>query len=168
MWNLGGERVTAEGALPTHVVMKIAGGLWLFSSLLILIVELIVTPPVGSSRAGSVVVCGSSIAAGLLIWVFPWDRWSPSLSLWLVPLAFVTIGLNLRLGNGNGFIYAITFLIVFVWLGLAHPRGPSLWFAPLLAVGYLAPLIGMATRQAELGMASAFYVVPSCVLVGEA
>jgi diguanylate cyclase (GGDEF)-like protein/PAS domain S-box-containing protein len=168
MGSLEGIGATTRGVLSNDLVVKIAAGLWVASSMLVLLAELIVTPLAGSTRVGSLVICGISMAAGLVIWVFPWHRWSRSATQCLVPLAFATIGLNLRLGNGNGFIYAITFLIVFVWLGLAHPRGTSVRYAPLLAVGYLVPLIGITTRQAELGMASAIYVVPCCVLVGEA
>ncbi len=168
MASLAGKGATTRGVLSNELVVRIAAGLWIFSSVLVLLAELIVTPLPGSSRVSSVVICGMSIAAGVVIWVFPWHLWNRSATQVLVPLAFVTIGVNLRLGNGNGFIYAITFLIVFVWLGLGHPRGTSLRYAPLLALGYVVPLIGISTRQAELGMASAIYVVPCCVLVGEA
>jgi diguanylate cyclase (GGDEF)-like protein/PAS domain S-box-containing protein len=89
-------------------------------------------------------------------------------TLWLVPLTFATIGLDYRLADGNGFLYAITFLMVFAWLGLAHPRGTSLKFAPLLIVAYVVPLLGGPAGRSSLGLASAVYVVPCCVMVGEA
>ena len=165
---LSGSALMTRGALSNELVAKIAAGLWIFTSALVLLAELIATPPLGSSPLGSVVVCGVSIAAGLVMWVLPWDRWKRSATLWLVPLAFAAIGVNLRLGNGDGFLYATTFLIVFVWLGLGHRRGTCLRCAPLLAVAYLVPLVGTGTRQAQLGMASAVFVVPCCVLVGEA
>jgi len=168
MGTLTGNALMTRGVLSSELVAKIAAGLWILASALVLSAELIVAPPAGSSRLGSVVVCGISLAAGMVMWVLPWDRWRRSATLWLVPLAFATIGVDLRLGNGDGFLYAITFLIVFVWLGLGHPRGTCLRCAPLLAVGYLAPLVGTGTRQAQLGMASAVFVVPCCVLVGEA
>jgi diguanylate cyclase (GGDEF)-like protein/PAS domain S-box-containing protein len=163
-----GQGVTTRGALSNDLVVKIAAGLWIFSSVLVLLAELIVAPAAGSSRVSSIVVCGISVGAGVVIWILPWNRWRRSATLWLVPLSFATIGINLRLGDGNGYLYAITFLIVFVWLGLGHPRGTSVRYAPLLALGYLAPLMGTDTRQAALGMASAIFVVPCCILVGEA
>jgi diguanylate cyclase (GGDEF)-like protein/PAS domain S-box-containing protein len=163
---LGG--VMAEEALDTRQLGKIAAGLWVFSALLGMIAEVAVSPDPGSSRLDSVVVGGVAIVGGLGIWLVPWERWNRRVLLCLVPMAFAFIGLNLRVANGNGYIYAITFLIVFVWLGLAQPSGTCLWFTPLLIVAYVVPVLGLGGRESALGLVSTFYVVPCCVMVGEA
>ncbi len=65
------------------------------------------------------------------------------------------------------FVYGTFFLVVFVWLGLGHPRGTSVRFAPLLAAAYALPLLGTSPMLRAMGLTSALFVVPCCVLVGE-
>jgi diguanylate cyclase (GGDEF)-like protein/PAS domain S-box-containing protein len=161
----GGTR--AEG-LETRQLGRVAAGLWLFSAFLGMVAELAVPAGPGTSHLSTVVVGGVSIVGGTAIWFVPWGRWPRRALLCLVPLAFAFIGLNLRVANGNAYLYAITFLIVFVWIGLAQPSGTGLAFTPLLIVAYVVPVLGLDFRQSALGLASALYVVPCCVLVGEA
>jgi diguanylate cyclase (GGDEF)-like protein/PAS domain S-box-containing protein len=140
--------------------------MWMVSSLLVVSAELLA--PGHTSRFATVAIGLGALVSGMALWVLPWCRWPRSVTLWLVPLTFATIGLDYRLADGNGFLYAITFLMVFAWLGLAHPRGTSLKFAPLLIVAYVVPLLGGPAGRSSLGLASAVYVVPCCVMVGEA
>ncbi len=160
--------VLAEEGLETRLLGRIAAGLWLFSALLGMVVELVV--PVGSesSHLRSAVLGVVAVAAGFVIWLVPWERRSRRTLLWLVPAAFAFIGLNLRFANGNSYLYAVTFVIVFVWIGLAQPSGTSLCFTPLLVLAYVVPVLGLDGEQSVLGLASTMYVVPCCVVVGEA
>ncbi len=158
----------AEEGLETRQLGQVASGLWVFSALLGMVAELAVSPDPGSSHVSSVVVGGVAILGGVAIWFVPWERWSRKVLLCLVPMAFAFIGLNLRVANGNGYLYAVTFLIVFVWLGLAQPSGTGLRVAPLMVVAYVVPVLGLDARQSALGLASTLYVVPCCVMVGEA
>jgi len=158
--------MNADGTLSATAVGKLAAGMWMVSSLLVVSAELLA--PGHTSRFATVAIGLGALVSGMALWVLPWCRWPRSVTLWLVPLTFATIGLDYRLADGNGFLYAITFLMVFAWLGLAHPRGTSLKFAPLLIVAYVVPLLGGPAGRSSLGLASAVYVVPCCVMVGEA
>ena len=167
----GGCRVTGSWRRKTsgtRQLGRIAAGLWVFSALFGMVAEVSVPAVPGSSHLSTVVIGGISILGGVGIWFVPWERWSRRMLLWLVPLAFAVIGLNLTLANGNAYLYAITFLIVYVWIGLAQPSGTGLWLTPLLIVGYVVPVLDLHGRESALGLASALYVVPCCVFVGEA
>jgi PAS domain-containing protein len=82
-------------------------------------------------------------------------------------LAFAVIAIHDRFTAGDGFVYATFYLVAFVWIGLAHPQDTSLRFLPLLAMAYAASLIDMGVTRSSLAVASAAYVLSSCVLVGE-
>ena len=166
MTGLRGVGMNADGTLSATAVGKLAAGMWMVSSLLVVSAELLA--PGHTSRFATVAIGLGALVSGMALWVLPWCRWPRSVTWWLVPLTFATIGLDYRMVDGNGFLYAITFLMVFAWLGLAHPRGTSLKFAPLLIVAYVVPLLGGPAGRSSLGLASAVYVVPCCVMVGEA
>lgn len=165
MGRLRGEGMMVEGTLSTGLIGKLAAGMWMVSSILVVTSQLIA--PGHHSRTASVMIGVGALACGAVLWVLPWERLSRSITLWLVPLTFATIGLDYCLAEGNGFPYAVTFVMVFAWLGLAHPRGTSVKFAPVLVVGYVVPLLVGNASQAALGVSSAVYVVPCCVMVGE-
>jgi signal transduction histidine kinase len=79
----------------------------------------------------------------------------------------------LLIGAGNYFAgdvdpraYGLLFVVVFVWLGVAHPPGTSLWFSPLAAVAYVLPVILSGGTVGE-AVSSAAFAIPVCILVGE-
>ena len=121
--------------------------------------------PTGSSRAGVVEVGVASVVIGVALMAVPWGRWSLSATLWIVPLALGMITLHNHFTGDDGFVYGIFDSVVFVWVGLGHPRGTSLRLAPVLTAAYVLPLIG--TAQEGTGLTSALYVVPCCVVLGE-
>jgi diguanylate cyclase (GGDEF)-like protein/PAS domain S-box-containing protein len=156
------------GALTTRMVGRLSATLWILSGLLVVAAGSFVPLPPGASRQGVVITGLSAIICGGVIRVIPWERWHRSATLWIVPVAFAVIALHDRFTGGDGFVYATFYLVSFVWIGLAHPPGTSLRFLPLLAAAYVAPLIDMGLTRTSLAVASAAYVLPSCVLVGEA
>ena len=111
-------------------------------------------------------VCAVLIAIGLALWFLPWRRWPRWASLCAVPLAFGCIILFNILIPINPYRYALYLIAVFAWIGLAHQRGTSLAFLPLLAVSYLLPLkvTGLLTPASA---SACFYVALFCVLLGE-
>ena len=160
-------RPTELGTLTTHLVGRLSGALWVACGLLVATAGALVELPAGAQRPGVVALGVAAVACGFVIWSIPWGRWRRSATLWLVPLAFAMIALHDRFSGNDGFLYSAFYLVVFVWLGLAHPPGTSLRFAPLFVAAYVAPLIGAHAPDGGLGLASATYVVPCCVLIGE-
>jgi len=157
----------SSATLTTRMVGRLSGALWILCGILVLAAGPFVPLAPGASRGGVVVVGIVAIVCGAAIWCIPWERWRRSATLWIVPLAFAVIALHDHVTGGDGFIYATFYLVAFVWIGLGHPPGTSLRFLPLLAVAYVVPLIGMGPTRSALALASAAYVLPSCVLVGE-
>jgi len=163
----GGRHEARQATLTTALVGRLSGALWVASGLLVAIAGAVLPFRPGSSSVGVVSVGVACVAIGTVVWYLPWCRWRRSSTLWLIPLAFGMITLHNRFTGEDGFVYSIFFFVVFVWIGVGQPLGTSTVFSPLLAVAYVLPLIGAHTGP-SLGMASALYVVPACVVLGEA
>ena len=156
-------------AMPEFGTAKMAG---LLSAVLFVLCGLMVVAVGPLVPAGPHVHPFGVIAIGLIaalsgpvIGALPWERWSRSSTLWLVPLSFALISMHNVFNGGNGFRYDVFYFVVFVWVGLMHPAGTSAKFTPLLIASYLAPAIWLhdLTTLAE----AMTYAVPVCVLVGE-
>ena len=122
--------------------------------------------PSSTNRVGVALIGAAATAAGLTIWHFPWHRWPRSSTLWLFVPALALIATNNVLTAADGFRYDVFFLVVFAWVGLAHPQWTSVKLCPTLAVGYLAPAAFTTVNMAAL-LAGLAYVLPVCVLIGE-
>jgi signal transduction histidine kinase len=108
-----------------------------------------------------------TVAIGAAVWLSPWDRWPRSRTLWLVPPAFVLIAVTNVYGGSDPFSFAVYFVVVFVWIGVCHPRWTSLAFAPLAAVAYVLPLLSFPREHLSNALGSVAVAIPVCVLVGE-
>jgi signal transduction histidine kinase len=108
-----------------------------------------------------------AIGIGVVVWMAPWERWPRSATLWLVPPAFGLIAVTNVYGGSDPYSFAVYFVVVFVWIGLCHPRWTSLAFAPLAALAYVLPLFSLQGPHLANGLGSAAVVIPVCVLVGE-
>ncbi len=84
-----------------------------------------------------------------------------------MPVALGMITLYNGFTGYDAFLYGTFFLVVFVWLGLGHPRWTCVRFAPLLAAAYALPLLEITPTRRAMALSSALFVVPCCVLVGE-
>jgi diguanylate cyclase (GGDEF)-like protein/PAS domain S-box-containing protein len=158
-----GERVGDPLTGPAGA--RLASVLFVLCGALVSASTLLPSPP-GASRTGLAAIGALAVAAGLGFWLLPWERWSRSASLFVeVPVAFTLVVAHNWLTAGDGFRYGLFFLVIFAWLGLAHPPGMSLRLAPVLVLAYAAPLVRYHDEPAAL--ASLFYAVPICVLVGE-
>ncbi|HMC38077.1 MAG TPA: EAL domain-containing protein, partial [Acidimicrobiales bacterium] len=154
-------------ALSVRTTCRIAALLYLGCGALVLLASAIVWYGPGASRPGIAAVGAAAMVAGSVIWFLPWNRWHPRASLALVPLAFTLIALHNWYAANDGFVYALFFMVAFVWIGLAHSPGTSLLSSPLLLAAYLIPLL-VAAKTSDGGLWGAFYAVPGCVIVGEA
>ena len=105
---------------------------------------------------------------GIASWWVPWDRLPRRTVLWMVPFAFVAVDLGYVYADRDGFNYAVSFVVIFVLVGLTQPRWTSLWLAPLLVAAYLAPFLVTSSSVSSIGLGSALFVIPVCLLLGEA
>src|SRR5688572_10498401 len=74
-----------------------------------------------------------AIGIGGACWIAPWHKWPKQAMLTLVPIAFGMISYG-GFGGDRPRTYAIYWVVVFVWIGVAQPRRTSLTFAPVAGV----------------------------------
>jgi diguanylate cyclase (GGDEF)-like protein/PAS domain S-box-containing protein len=137
----------------------------LCGSLVAVAVPLVPATP-SANRGVLLGIAGVTLAAGVVIWLLPWDRWPRLSTLALIPPTLLLIGIYNYFAGADGFRYAPFFFITFGWIGMVHPRGTSAKAVPLAAVAYLLPLAG--DHWNAIAAWSVVYVLPSCVLLGEA
>jgi diguanylate cyclase (GGDEF)-like protein len=124
------------------------------------------TLPTATQRNGTASIGVTAVIAGLIVMKLPWDRWPRSRSLWLVPPALALVSLGNAFGLDRPYAYGVFFVVVHVWIGLAHPPRTSLLFGPLTLIAYAGPLlVGVHPSEAY---SAALTTVPVSILVGEA
>jgi diguanylate cyclase (GGDEF)-like protein len=161
-----GAGTTASDALTVRreVVVRLAAALFFGSGFLTFVAA--ATVPAGRPRVVTVGVGVVSLLIGVFTWVAPWGRWPARTSFFLAPVALVLIALANVYGSRQPYDYAVFYVIVHAWVGLAHRPRSSLLLAPLTAVAYSGPLFSIA-EDLGTALATALVVVPACVLVGE-
>ncbi len=87
--------------------------------------------------------------------------------LWMVPAGLLAVDVGFVFGDRSGFNFSVTFVLVFVLIGLTQPRGTSLRMVPVLVVAYVVPFVAVGGPLGSTGLGSALYVVPVCVALGE-
>jgi signal transduction histidine kinase len=109
----------------------------------------------------------TALLTGAVAYVLPWQRWHPRAPLTLAFLGLALIAVSDRYGGVSAYSYAVYFVLLFVWVGIAHPPRTAWWLALPAAVTYVAPLVlrpGPAPRNA---VSSVGVAIPVCVLVAE-
>ncbi|HEX4777331.1 MAG TPA: EAL domain-containing protein [Acidimicrobiia bacterium] len=144
---------------------RLAAALYLACGPLVAVAALALPATSATNRGGLLLVGLVAIVAGGVIWFLPWGRWSRATTLWLLPPTFALIGLH-NYFAADSYRMAAMFFISFAWMGLCHPQGTALKFAPLAAAAYVAALAGDG-RLSAVGLGSLAYVVPAWVLMGE-
>lgn len=109
----------------------------------------------------------SALALGVAAYRLPWQRWHPRASLVLGLIAFAMIAVSNQFGGVSAYSYAVYFVVVFVWLGIAHPPGTSFLMAPLAATAYVLPFLLAPEVAGRNAVSSVTVGIPVCVLVGE-
>lgn len=158
----------SQGALDVDGRRALAARLAavLFLGLGILAFVSLPTVAPGVARAITVAIGIIALAIGITTSVAPWGRWPAHASFALAPIALLLVCVGNAVGSHEPFDYAVFFVIVHAWLGVAQPRRASLFLAPLTALAYVIPLSELAADPPH-AMASALVVVPACVLLGE-
>ena len=83
----------ADGSLSNRLVGRISAILYLLSGIITVLSPLLPTPA-GMHRGGVVIVGLVAVVVAAIVWQLPWERWPRSAALWLIPPAFVLIGLH--------------------------------------------------------------------------
>jgi hypothetical protein len=120
----------------------------------------------GVNRAGELVVGVAAIGVGLWAWLAPWDRWPRARSLWLPPLAFALLASTYVTGSSEDATFSTYFVVVFVWIGICHPRWTSVKLLPFGVAAYVLSLV--ITGEGVQALDSTLEVAVLCGLVGEA
>ena len=107
-----------------------------------------------------------AVLLGLACLRVPWERLPLRAPLALAPVAFALISLSNLYGGVSAFSYAVYFVVVFVWVGIAQPPGTSWWLLPPAAVAYVLPFL-VADDPPANALSSVTVAIPVCVLVGE-
>ena len=166
-WLSAADAVTKEsdGSLNRVVIGRIASMALIVGSALVLASELAVA---GSySRVSVLVVGGLTTVAGIASWWTPWARLPRWTVLWMVPLALAAVDLGYVYADRDGFNYSVTFVIVFVLVGLTQRRWTAVKMAPLLLAAYVLPVVVAGGQLRPIGLASAVFVIPICLLLAE-
>lgn len=144
---------------------RLAGVLYMASGILSAAVLPLPQLP-GINRGAVLIIAGFAVVAGGFAYLAPWDRLGKRATLVLLPLAFFIIALGNYFGSARSYSYSVYFIVAFVWLGISHPRWTSLWFTPLAAVAYVAPILLRGDNSAADASAAAI-TIPVCLLTCE-
>lgn len=153
-----------SGTLPPRVSGRLAGWLFIGSGALTILYLFLPAPPMINRLAVEMAASGA-ILVGCAALLLPWDRWSPRATLALLLVGFAIISIGNVYGSIDSSMFGVFFIVAFMWTGVAHPRGTSLWFAPIATVAYVVPIFFRPPGTADA--ASAAIVIPIGVLVGE-
>ncbi len=146
---------------------RLSAILYLLSGGMLVLAALVLPPAPGADRVGLLAVAGAALVVGGVIAALPWSRWPQWTTLVLLLPTFLLIAVNNYYGGADGYRYASFFFITFAWIGLTQRRWTSLLFLPLAAAAYVIPL-AVTHRWTPDTVSSALYVLPGCVLLGEA
>ena len=124
-------------------------------------------PGAGQLNIGVLNLVGlTATVLGLVAYLLPWRRWSPTAPIVFAPLAFTLIAVANRFGGVSHYSYAIYFVLAFTWIGLAFPPRTSFLLAPFATIAYVVP--GLTIPHGPAGSVSSVTVaIPVCVLVAE-
>ncbi len=120
----------------------------------------------GSPRPAAIGINLLGLGFALVLWAMPWHRWSARASLVAVPVALCLMAIGQRVAPGAPTVYGVWYVVMFAWIGFWHPRRTGLWMAPIGAVAYVAPFIGVASTP-HGAIASVAIAVPAGAILGE-
>lgn len=109
---------------------------------------------------GVFALCLFGVAA--LLWRLPNERWRLSYLVGVVPVAFLWIVLHEWLIGFTDYMYPLSFVLVYVWVGLTLPRWAPWAVSPLLVLAFVGPKL-----DEPEALQSALLAVPTCLVVGE-
>lgn len=151
-------------SLSWKVIGRFVALLFIFAGVAI-IAHLPFPKPPGMDRQFLFLLGLVTITAGLVVLMLPWERMPSYTLLVIVPFALALMSAGSYYGEVGGFYYGIHYVLVFIAVGVAYPRGTSLLIFPPAVVAYVIPLLVRDLPPWDVW--SAGWVIPVCVLVGE-
>lgn len=150
--------------LSQRLTARLGAVLFVLSGLVTLL-NLALPSPTERHIPVMIAIAVGAIATGSVIWFLPWHRWPRTATLPLVPVAFLMISLG-GMASLRPWSYAVYWVVVFVWLGVAHAPWTSMKFGPIAGAGYVAPFLVVDHGGID-AFTSVAVVLPVCLLVGE-
>jgi diguanylate cyclase (GGDEF)-like protein len=148
--------------LSHRLIARLAGVLFIAGSAIL--APILLLPGNDWNGAGALLVSAAGIVTGVIVLMLPWQRWPRSSTLLLLApaLGLITLG---NLIQQDPYIYGIYYVLVFAWVGVAHPRWTSLKILPLAIVSFLIPVLTLTLPGHPFG--STVIVMAVSLLVGE-
>jgi signal transduction histidine kinase len=143
---------------------RLAAVLFLGSGL-VLIVTIPLPGPSDFDPITTLIVGVCALLVGAFTWEAPWDLWPRWASLCLVPVALALIAAGNVAGGSEPYVFGVFYVVVFMWIGIAHPRWTSTWMALPAVIAYVVPILIMRGDAAAISTVA--ITIPICVLVGE-
>jgi diguanylate cyclase (GGDEF)-like protein len=150
--------------LSQRLTARLGAVLFVLSGLVTLL-NLALPSPTERHIPVMIAIAVGAIGTGSVIWFLPWHRWPRSATLPLVPVAFLMISLG-GMASLRPWSYAVYWVVVFVWLGVAHTPWTSMKFGPVAGAGYVLPFLVVDHGGID-AFTSVAVVLPVCLLVGE-
>jgi len=118
----------------------------------------------GTDTNAILILSSLAVAAGTIAAFLPWDRLPRWALANMALLSLALIGANGYLNAADARVNDIYYVVVFMWVGIALPRGSSFLLAPVMALSFAAPPLA---RGHDLDLMTLSLVLPACVFVGE-
>jgi len=124
------------------LLARLAGVFFVTAGLTGLLLAALRAPSDGGTAVSTVGPSVGSIGVGLSAWWIPWNRLPRAALFSLVLAALVLKVAGNLIRDADPYLYGIHYGMLFMWIGIALPRGSALACAPLLMVSYLWPCPG--------------------------
>ena len=153
-----------DTSMRRHILMMRVAAIFFLGAGAATLASAFLGTPSSRGRLGACAVGVAALLTGLAVTRAPWRRWPmrAALALPLIALALIALG---NAVDPEPYNYAIFFVVVHMWIGMALPRWTSLWLSPVTALAYFLPFLVMTDGAS--GVPTGFVVVPLCVLVAE-
>lgn len=134
------------GVLSQHLLARLVAT-WFAASGLLALAFVPFMGTLGLTERGATVLMPTisviALATGVGAWFAPWARWRRSASLVLVPIALVLVGSGGLYVDLFPYTFGAYYVVIFLWLGTAHPQWTSLKLLPVAATAcVLPPILG--------------------------
>ena len=123
--------------LSHRLIARLAGVLFIAGSAIL--APLLLLPGNEWDGTHALVVASAGITTGVVVLMLPWQRWRREMTLVLLLPAFALISVGNALQQ-DPYVYGIYYVLVFAWVGVAHPRWTSIKILPLAVISFLIPI----------------------------